>query len=523
MQSPATEPRYKIISNDILQFLFWSVVFALVYAQKPLYTSNENHYFLKGLADAGYGFLLADWHATTLDPTPVFSWLIKSTYQLFHTMTPVYLYYALIMGVYLHSMADIMGHIFKLGNSKLKRLVLFSLIILLHSAALRGALSVTIGPSWNYLLEGGVAGQRVLGEAFQPSVFAVFLLLSISLFLRQRYILAAALLPLVATIHPTYLLIAALLTITYTGIVFFQSRDFKQALLISTTALLLVLPVLYHSVVVFAPQNADLYARTREQMVNFRIPHHAVVTEWFNPSVVTAIVLVLVGMHVVRNSRLFWIMLVLLVFAVSLTLVQVATGNTSLALLFPWRTSILLVPLASCALAGAGISTIWKLWGKWLDEKNRMVTTILILGIAGLSAVGVYNFYFEWLQKQKAPENAMYEFVQKHAEQGQVYVIPVSMQDFRLATGVPAVAEFKSIPYQEEDFAEWLGRIHRVSYIYRLPEAQDTCQRLAYIAEHFDATHIVLPQDAFGLECQWMDETYNDGLYAVRELKPEQP
>lgn len=523
MQSPVPESRYTNTLKPVLQFLFWSVLFALVYAQKPLFTSNENHYFLKGLADAGYGFLAADWHATTLDPTPVFSRLIRVTYQLFHTMTPVYLYYALIMGVYLYSMAGIISHIFALGNSKLKRLVLIGSIILLHSAALRGALSVVIGPDWNYFFEGGVAGQRVLGEAFQPSVFAVFLLLSINLFLHGRPVLAAVLLPLVASMHPTYLLTAALLTIAYIGIEFFNTRDIKKALVIGLTSLLLVLPVLYHTVVVFAPQNAELYARTRQQMVNFRIPHHAVVAEWFNPSAVAAIVLVLAGMYLVRKSRLVWIMLVLLVFAVTLTLVQVAIDSDSLALLFPWRTSILLVPLASCALAGAGISALWARWGDWLNDHSRLLRIAVITALAALTVVGVYNFYYEWQQKQSAPENPMYEFVHQHAEAGQVYVIPVSMQDFRLATGVPAVAEFKSIPYQEEDFAEWLGRIHRVSYIYRQPEAQDTCERLSYIAVEFGATHIVLPQDTFGLQCQWLDEIYTDGFYSVREINLEQP
>lgn len=42
-------------ANKIFVVLLWGIVFALAYAQSPLYTSNQNQYFLHGLAQAGYG------------------------------------------------------------------------------------------------------------------------------------------------------------------------------------------------------------------------------------------------------------------------------------------------------------------------------------------------------------------------------------------------------------------------------------------------------------------------------------
>src|SRR5437867_1808576 len=66
-------------------FLFWACVFAAVYCQAPLYYSNQNQYFLHGLADAGVGFLGDDWLANTKDPTPVFSLLVAATMR---SLTP---------------------------------------------------------------------------------------------------------------------------------------------------------------------------------------------------------------------------------------------------------------------------------------------------------------------------------------------------------------------------------------------------------------------------------------------------
>ena len=82
----------------LLRFLGLTVLFAIAYAQSPLYTSNQNQYFLHGLAAAGHGTLTADWLANTLDPTPLFSLLVRLTHPLSGLF---YIYYALLMGVYL--------------------------------------------------------------------------------------------------------------------------------------------------------------------------------------------------------------------------------------------------------------------------------------------------------------------------------------------------------------------------------------------------------------------------------------
>ena len=68
--------------SSLLTFISWAFVFAVIYAQSPLYTSNQNQYFIHGLASAGYGYLQQDWLANTLDPTPVFSFLVKWGYTL---------------------------------------------------------------------------------------------------------------------------------------------------------------------------------------------------------------------------------------------------------------------------------------------------------------------------------------------------------------------------------------------------------------------------------------------------------
>src|SRR5579862_5969155 len=97
MKGAATTPSSFRLSP--LSFILVGAVFAAAYCQAPLYYSNQNQYFLHGLANAGVGLLSEDWLANTLDPTPVFSALVTGTVRLLHPAA-FYLFYALLLGAY---------------------------------------------------------------------------------------------------------------------------------------------------------------------------------------------------------------------------------------------------------------------------------------------------------------------------------------------------------------------------------------------------------------------------------------
>src|SRR4051794_13769153 len=99
--TPAVRSMFAL--KAVARFLFWAVVFALVYTQAPLYYSNQNQYFLHGLAQGGHGLLESDWLAGTRDPTPAFSALVAATYRFLPEPT-FYLYYVLVFGIYFWSM-----------------------------------------------------------------------------------------------------------------------------------------------------------------------------------------------------------------------------------------------------------------------------------------------------------------------------------------------------------------------------------------------------------------------------------
>lgn len=486
------------------------LLFALAYAQAPLFTSNQNQYFLHGMARAGIGSLASDWLVSTLDPTPVFSFLIYLIFSIIRWKEIFYLLYAALMGVYLFSLLGILDHIFQLRASRGRFLLTVAALTALHSAALRFLLARGLGPSWIFLFDGGLAGQRLLGTVFQPSAFGVFLLLSIYLFLKGRRGWAVLSAVLAATVHPTYLLAAGLLTAGYLLVVGLQERRWKQSAGLAVLALVAVAPTVWYVYGSFAqatqPEAAQMAAEARRILVEFRIPHHAQIKTWFDLSSVIKLGLVAAALMVIRKQRaLFTVLLIVSLASAALTLVQWFTQDNTLALLFPWRPSALLAPLATALLTGALVSRLPQRWlaPGWIPA--ACLGMLLLLAVAG-ALYSANDFH----QKATAPDRAMLDWVAQNSSDEDVYLVPVKMENFRLETLRPVYVDFMSIPYAGPDVMTWYGRVLSTDRFF----AEQPCQEVIDYVYDGDITHIVMESHP-PFECHFLTPIYEDEYYTV--------
>jgi hypothetical protein len=514
----------RVLIQNLVFLVFWAALFTLAYAQSPLYTSNQNQYFLHGLARAGYGFLHEDWLANTLDPTPVFSKFIEINWRALPWPPIFYLYFGALAGVYLFSVLGITKQLWGL-DTRPERWLYLAILGILHSAALRYLIARGLGLHWDYLLDGGVAGQRLLGTVLQPSTFGVFLVLSIYLFLRARRGWAVFWLLVATTFHPTYLLSAGILTAVYMAITYWETREWRAPLALGVGALIGVAPILWHTLNTFGPTSPELTAQSRAILVDFRIPHHAVVVEWFNASVLVKVGFVVLALIILikkppaetprrdisTRQKLFHILLWPALIAVSLTLMQVATRNVTLALLFPWRLSAWLVPLSVSLIAGWCL--VWCYARFQLEHFPRRVLAASLVTALIFAAAGTAKFRIARQTKHSSPDRPMMRYVEAHKASGEVYLIPIKMQDFRLETGAPAYVEFKSIPYKDADVLEWRERIRIADNFYY----DDRCSKLERLSAE-GITHLVLSAGHTAGECQGVETLYQDEYYGVFEL-----
>jgi hypothetical protein len=311
-----------------------ALALGMAYGQSPLFSSNQNQYFLHGAARAGFGFLSRDWLANTADPTPLFSGLVQWTFRLLSSGA-FYLEFLLLFGVYLTGLWLLAEATFGLRVSGRRTILFVAIVVVLHSAALRLIQGRLLGETWQYLWDGGVAGQRRLGPVLQPSTFGVFLLLSLGLFVCGRPAWSVVAAALAAAVHPTYLLPAGILVLAYCMALWREKHSLQQPLLLGVFALALVTPIALYVILALGPTSPDRMAQAQQILVHVRVPHHALPDVWFDATVVVKLTLLALAIVAARGTRLAWVLAFATATGLALTAAQIVTGSDLLALLFP--------------------------------------------------------------------------------------------------------------------------------------------------------------------------------------------
>ncbi len=491
-------------------FFLGTLIFAAAYNQSPLYTSNQHQYFLHGLAHAGVGLLSEDWLANTVDYTPLFSLLVEITTRL-QAAQLFYVYYAALMGIYLFSLIGIIRQTSLVHNNGWAKGYLLTGIILFHSAALRFMLMRIPGAEWAYLFDGGFAGQRLLGPVFQPSVVGVFLLTSLFLHLRKKTIAAIVLAISTATVHPTYLLSAFTLTGIFLLQVYFVDKQPRKAFLTGLLAIVLVSPIFIYTYSQFTSGIPEIVSRAREIMVFIRIPHHALVEEWFDAASIIKLVLIGWGIYLVRGTRLFLCMLVPFILGIALTLIQIATGSLSLALIFPWRFSTWLVPISLVILLGKSATAIARIRSSTWKRILQLASLVLIL-IAVVT--GMIRTRLEKLEALQAPSLPIEEYVASNRQPGDTYLIPTKLYTFRLNAGVSVYGDFFSVPLKSDEMIEWYGRFLNAKHFYE----KEGCN-LSKAMIDGGVTHVILPAEE-SPPCSNLLPIFTESAYHLYKIIP---
>jgi hypothetical protein len=522
----------------VIIWIVIAILFGLAYTQTPLYEGNQNTKFLHGLARAGEGYLKDDWLANTIDPLPVFSFLVAVTDRINPDL--FYLEYILMFGIYVFSLHGILTHLFRAQNSLVKQSIFLGIIFLLHA---RWPIW-WVGKAYGFdlsLFHNGLALQYLLGLEFQTNVFGVLLLLSIYLFFERRIVWAFVMIGVAGLVHPAYLFGGALLTIAYCLIVFwrqfessFRARDIslktfweaaRWPIGLGVVVLVLVLPVIIYNQIVLAPTSAEIYEQAMQLLIVERIPHHSLPSVWLGRSAYLQIGIILVGILILllRKSPLATIMLVLSIGAALFTMVQIITGSLGLAALAPWRVSVILVPLSSVII----LSTLAMLVISPFPYDHRFVRPVIVgavvLGILGLAYSGykLQQTYGTSFRDKRVTD--MMDFVLNNKRQGELYLIPPKEPDlnnFRLYTGAPIFINWKSHPYKDTELLEWYDRVQIALAFYNaeFSDQEMACALLDDIVNEYGVTQVVVKRKDAVLDCDFVHPTYVETKFTIFEI-----
>ncbi len=415
-----------------------SLLFALAIQQAPLFSSNQNTYLLKGIADAIGNPLATDWLANQTDHIVLFSLLTTVSFKISPFL--FYVYHAFLATIFVFSLYLISAR-FQTKPASIQSTATFFFLLFLAAKTLS--------------IFKGLAGQYILGSIFQPSVFGVFLLVSIAFFCFEGYLAAILCILLSAYFHPTYILHAGFLTFTY-QVILVSEKKFRYAIFFGLFALIAILPLLYSLYDTFGNLPSTVIRRSQEILVYERIPHHALTNSWLlSKKTILGFGLLGAAIFVYRKNQMVLLILAIpLVLSIAFVAIADISNNLSMLLMFGQRSSVWLIPLAASLLIARFTTDIDLCHLLNISKERLLIISILFMITA--STLGVVK---TTIGHFKVNDNKIYSALASLNYSDGALLIPPSRHDIRLNARVPIFVDWKSHPYKGDEVIEWYARV----------------------------------------------------------------
>lgn len=496
-EAPPTGPT-RTRTAAVWQSVAAAVAVTLAHGMQAGWTDNQNTYFVAAVAQ-GQPALAKDLVARTADPTPVFTALLGPLARAGTTPLLVDLLWPAVAVVFF-------GALLWASGLQVRRSPRTLLLWTAGAALLVNPLTARVFDRVTDRLNvglltplgtfEGVANQYALGWYVQPSTGAVLAVVGSVLVVRRRsWLLGTALVMVAPLLHPSYL-VPALLLLGALGLAeLWGARDRAVA----ARSLLPAAGVALAMTALWAVLDRDALsavrgrqsARANEILAVERVPNHALPAQWVGLGTATVVVLVVVAVWLMLRSDREPDRRLGRYLACSASAVAVATvvvqllGVPRLNLMFPWRASVVLVPLATSWLLG-WLAVRLARWTTGRPAAAGVVAVVAAGAVVVSAAAGV-----QWSAesfRDRPGSDPLVRALRSERPPG-VGIVPEDLEDVRLGAGVPVYADWKTHPVEPAAVVEWWSRIQRVERAMEDPDA--LCRLVARVRPGW----VVVPAD----------------------------
>lgn len=482
----------------LVMFTTTGLLLALGHALGRPFISNQNHYLVPAMAER-IPRLQEDWFANTPDPYPFFSWIAGVSFDL-----------AGPNGLRLAAFTSALIGIWGIGlisaainPTRHKSIPIVAMIVVggLLNPHMDGVFKTLLAGLYPIPLVGdvaewlavpianpfhGLAGQYSVSTIgyLQPSSAGVLLLPAVAFYLwglqlrdsRTRrsvwlFIAASALTALASAVHPTYM-VAAMTGLGVAGLLdTYRTRNWKRLTwYVGVAGVVFVCALAANPALLGVASSAADDSEALHRFAFENIPFHTLWFEWPTHDVMRILVIVAGALLAARTSSGsflgLWLISTLGIGLLSAAIVAQTYWST-LALLFPWRISVVLLPVAWTVVVTVGVAYL----RERLPERVAPGWTWACVAVVfvGLSAVAL-RVQLENAQRL-APQD--YDAATRAVIQASppgVGFTPLGNTHVRLNAAVPVYVESNSPPYAGQSLIEWWRRIDNSASIARDPE-----------------------------------------------------
>jgi hypothetical protein len=308
----------------------------------------------------------------------------------------------------------------------------------------------------------GFGGQYLMSvpSLFQPSDCGALILLGAGIatsagtsrFRRPLWVVAAALAVTTCALHPTYLPPLAVALLGFAIADLSASRTIRRFGWYAGTGVAAIALVVATNPVVrgsFIHHGGE----PQRYLAFERIPHHTLVSHWDPRDAIFAILVIAGAGLTVWLTRAWWaatVLSVCLIVAVVTALTVEVTRNVALAMMFPWRITVLLVPVATITV----IVCLVRLIAERLRHVSAAMLAVCVCLSLACLAVGA-----NLTVNAPDPTSSRLVRIVRAAGPSGVGLIPLELDNVRLNTPAAVYVDWKSHPYASADLAEWQRRI----------------------------------------------------------------
>jgi hypothetical protein len=452
-----------VIARVIVSFVV-SAIFFSISAYNDFPASNQNMHALHASVLSGFTPALSqDWLYKTTDPFPLATCLTA----IFLKLGPggVYFLYFVIIAAFVSAFIIFLDGRER-GKNALASYLWSGLIVL--SALVLGRLTG---------LSAGVANQLILSSMWQPSEAGVILLISVLLFASGWPVSSAVCAALAVALHPS-IAFGGLILVTAACLRLVVERQWRELFILGGVFTLLVLPAVAYTVIQFMPTTDDLADTASRILVREKIPFHAIPARWITTLDISKVFMVAIAGYICwnQNKRLSSVILISLIFAIVTTLLFSFLDNDRLLLLFPWRVSVVLAPIALILIVSAVLNGLPDEWLKTIYDRQKLLFICIII-LAGLVQFMkfLYNYpgfmpvyWIEATFRDSAYDRKVQDRLERldvinwAKSQGyptDLYLVPLDFEQFRIKSGRPIFVDWKSHPFKDIEVIEWRRRI----------------------------------------------------------------
>ena len=462
--------------KDIILYLILSILFAFTVQQLPFFKGNSLH-LLHAIKDFDTNKLQDDWIANQTNHLPVFTYFNNIILQFFPVNILHIVHFSLLVICSFFIFLICKNEFQNLNRISLS-IIWFSLFILIYH---------------EHSFFGGLAGQDIINEGYQPASFGVLFYCGIYLYLIRKYFYAVLLICLSASFHPSYVIHSGFLLLGF-FIYFFWIREYKLLFKVLITYIILIFPITIYIILNFLLIDKGLSLEGKLILLE-RIPHHALIDNWFSYKDVISILVYIISLFLVQKSKKIFLPLIVFGFlSISLSIIQFLIQDQSLALTFPWRASVFLIPLSSMIIISFLINN-------FLSKKINLNIFGVLLFLVIFSFFFVKNHFLKNDNQNFYTKLELTKEISKNYNLIQRILIPIDLSYIRMNTGLPIFIDWKHHAFKYDELIIWKKRVNLANQFYETNDFDKQKIILDDINQIEKISHILINRNQLKKDC----------------------